>query len=267
MEFLTTMAGVEFSFDWFSADSTDIALFSSGRLPVRAPGHRSGAADGRHRRLRLARFLTFARHAHGIDPPAGVILNRNDKPAAGVGAADSNWSYGSVQRVQLLQQAVAAKQRHTLASLVAAMNLAATQELRPIALLPDFDGVLGRAPSARDGRLFDLLNTWFQRGAPRLDANGDGKVGDRPRRSRARGTRGSRTPSSRRCSARSRRGSLRSTRAPTTRTPAIRRSTRTCAGCSAGRFRVPSRATAAGTATSRRAAPRSGLRSRPPTWS
>ena len=36
--FMETMAKVEFSFNWFYADDRDIALFSSGRLPVRAPG-------------------------------------------------------------------------------------------------------------------------------------------------------------------------------------------------------------------------------------
>src|SRR5439155_2257762 len=177
-EFLKTMAGVEFAFNWFYADSKDIAMFSSGRLPLRAQGTDPalptvGTADYDWRG-----FLTPAQHAQGIDPPSGAILNWNNKPAAGVGSADSNWSYGSVQRVQLLEQAVALKQKHTLASLVGAMNLAATQDLRPIALLPDLDAALGTPPSARDGQLLDLLNTWLQRGAARLDLNGDGKVDD-----------------------------------------------------------------------------------------
>jgi acyl-homoserine lactone acylase PvdQ len=177
-EFLTTMAGVEFAFDWFYADSKDIALFSSGRLPVRAPGTDPALPTVGTGDYDWRGFLTSAQHAQGIDPPSGAILNWNNKPAAGVGAADSNWSYGSVQRVQLLQQAVAAKQKHTLASLVGAMNLAATQDLRPIALLLDLDAVLGTPPSVRDGQLLDLVNTWLQRGAPRLDVNGDGKVDD-----------------------------------------------------------------------------------------
>lgn len=177
-EFLATMAGVEFSFNWFYADSKDIAMFSSGRLPVRAAGTDpalptvgTGAYDWQG-------FLTPGQHAQGIDPPSGTILNWNNKPAAGVGAADSNWSYGSVQRVQLLENAVAEKPKHTLASLVGAMNLAATQDLRAVALLPDLDAVLGTPPSARDGQLLDLLNTWLQRGAARLDLNLDGKVDD-----------------------------------------------------------------------------------------
>src|SRR5439155_1490312 len=108
-QFLTTMAGVEFAFSWFYADSKDIAMFSSGRLPVRAPGtdpslptDGTGAYDWRG-------FLTPAQHAQAIDPPSGVILNWNNKPAAGVGAAESNWGYGSVQRGQPLAAGSAAR--------------------------------------------------------------------------------------------------------------------------------------------------------------
>jgi acyl-homoserine lactone acylase PvdQ len=177
-EFVRAMAGVEFAFNWFYADSKDIAMFSSGRLPLRAPGTDPSLPTVGTGDYDWRGFLTPAQHARAIDPPSDEILNWNNKPAAGVGAADSNWSYGSVQRVQLLQRAVAAQQKHTLASLVGAMNLAATQDLRPIALLPGLDAVLGTPPTARDGQLLDLLNTWAERGAARLDQDGDGKVDD-----------------------------------------------------------------------------------------
>jgi acyl-homoserine lactone acylase PvdQ len=177
-EFVQTMAGVEFAFNWFYADSKDIAMFSSGRLPIRAPGTDPSLPTVGTGDYDWRGFLTPGQHARAIDPPSDEILNWNNKPAAGVGASDSNWSYGSVQRVQLLQQAVAATQKHTLATLVGAMNLAATQDLRPVALLPELDAVLGTPPTARDGRLLDLLNTWLQRGAARLDLDGDGKIDD-----------------------------------------------------------------------------------------
>ena len=40
-DFVQTMNGVEFSFNWFYADDRDIAMFSSGRLPDPRGGHRS----------------------------------------------------------------------------------------------------------------------------------------------------------------------------------------------------------------------------------
>jgi acyl-homoserine lactone acylase PvdQ len=153
-------------------------MFSSGRLPIRAPGIDPGLPTVGTGDYDWRGFLSPAQHAQAIDPPSGAILNWNNKPAAGVGSADSNWSYGSVQRVQLLARAVALQPKHTLASLVGAMNLAATQDLRPIALLPDLDAVLGTPPNARDGQLLDLVNTWLQRGASRLDLNGDGTIDD-----------------------------------------------------------------------------------------
>jgi acyl-homoserine lactone acylase PvdQ len=177
-QFLQTMAGVEFAFNWFYADSKDIAMFSSGRLPVRAAGTDPALPTDGTGAYDWQGFLTAAQHAQGINPPSGAILNWNNKPAAGVGAADSNWGYGSVQRVRLLADGIAAKPKHTLASVVGAMNAAATQDLRPVALLSTLDGVLAAAPTPRDSQVLDLLNLWSQRGAARLDANGDGKIDD-----------------------------------------------------------------------------------------
>ena len=150
--FLQTMNAVEFSFNWFYADDRDIALFSSGRLPMRAPGTDpalptigSGDYDWRG-------FLPFAGHAQGINPPSGVILNWNNRPAANVGSADSNFSYGSVQRVDLLRAAVAARKKHTLVMRHRAMNKAATQDLRVMRVWPVIRAVLRRGRRRARGR-------------------------------------------------------------------------------------------------------------------
>ena len=179
--FVKAMAGVEFSFNWFYADDRDIAMYSSGRLPVRAPGtdpalptDGSGAYDWRG-------FLTPAQHAQAIDPAGGEILNWNNKPAANVGASDDNWSFGPVQRVQLLQRRLAAqKGKLTLAAVASAMNGAATQDLRGVLLLPDVDAVLktGPAPDPRAAQMLQLLDAWAANGASRLDLNLDGTIDD-----------------------------------------------------------------------------------------
>ena len=178
--FLRTMNAVEFSFNWFYADDRDIALFSSGRLPVRAAGTDpalptlgTGDYDWRD-------FLPFEAHARGINPPSGAILNWNNKPAADVGAADSNFSYGSVQRVDLLRAAIAARKKHTLATVTGAMNRAATQDLRVARVWPVIKAVLqtGPAPSARAEAAASLLDDWRSAGSSRLDRELDGKVDD-----------------------------------------------------------------------------------------
>ena len=155
------MNGVEFSFNWFYADDRDIALFSSGRLPVRAPG-----TDPR---CRLSAVVTStgagsspSPATRGINPPSGAIVNWNNRPAPNVGAADSNFSYGSVHRVDLLRAAVAGRKKHTLATLTGAMNKAATQDLRVARVWPIVKAVLqtGTAPSARAEAAANLLDNW-----------------------------------------------------------------------------------------------------------
>ena len=179
-DFLTTMNAVEFSFNWFYADDRDIALFSSGRLPIRAVGTDpalptvgTGENDWRG-------FLPFTGHARGINPPSGAILNWNNRPAADVGAADSNFAYGSVHRVDLLRAAVAGRKQHSLATLTGAMNKAATQDLRSVRVWPIVRAVLltGPAPSARAEAAASLLDNWRTSGSSRLDRELDGKVDD-----------------------------------------------------------------------------------------
>jgi acyl-homoserine lactone acylase PvdQ len=179
-DFLTTMNGVEFSFNWFYADDRDIALFSSGRLPIRAadtdpalPTVGNGNYDWRG-------FVPFAGHARGVNPASGAILNWNNRPAADVGAADSNFSYGSVHRVDLLRAAVAGHKKHSLATLTGAMNKAATQDLRVVRVWPVVRAVLqtGAAPSARAEAAASLLDNWRVGGSSRLDRDLDGKVDD-----------------------------------------------------------------------------------------
>ena len=113
-------------------------------------------------------------HPHVVDPASGAIVNWNNKPAAGFSAADDNWSYGSVHRVLLLDKGIAAKKIHTPASVVSAMNLAATTDLR-WTLVPLLADVMshGTAPSARDNQMLSLLGEWD---GSRLDANLDGKI-------------------------------------------------------------------------------------------
>jgi len=173
-QFFDTMSKFELTFNWFYADSKHIAMYSSGRLPVRAPGVNPGLPATGDGSREWQGWLPAMAHPHVVDPASGAIVNWNNKPAAGFSAADDNWSYGSVQRVLLLDKGIAAKRIHTPASVVSAMNLAATTDLRST-LVPLLAQVLshGTATSARDAQMLQLLQSWD---GSRLDANGDGKV-------------------------------------------------------------------------------------------
>ena len=178
--FQRAMSRVEFSFNWFYADDRDIAHFSSGRLPLRAPGTDPALPTQGRGDYEWRGYLSFAAHAKSINPPSGAILNWNDKPAANVGSSDDNFSYGSVQRVELLRAGIARRQKHTLVTVVAAMNQAATQDLRVTDVWPAIRAVLqtGPAPSARAEGAASLVDAWRTAGASRIDRDLDGKIDD-----------------------------------------------------------------------------------------
>jgi acyl-homoserine lactone acylase PvdQ len=176
--FFRAMNRLEFTFNWFYADDRNIAMFSSGRLPVRSPDVASGLPTQGTGQFEWRSFEPLERHARGVNPPSGAILNWNNKPAPGVAASDDNWAFGPVQRVELLSAQVAKRRTHTLTSLVAAMNVAATQDLRATDVLPVLRNVLGTAPTAFDQQLLDLMTAWRTHGSSRLDGNLDGRIDD-----------------------------------------------------------------------------------------
>jgi acyl-homoserine lactone acylase PvdQ len=179
-QFLRVMNSVEFSFNWFYADDRDLAMFSSGRLPVRAMGTDPALPTKGTGEYDWRGFLPFERHPRVVNPSSGLILNWNNKPAANVGSADSNFSYGSVQRVQLISAAMTGRKKHTLESVAGAMNKAATQDLRVLRGWPMIREVLqtGTAPSARAEAAAALVDGWRTAGGSRLDRDLDGKVDD-----------------------------------------------------------------------------------------
>jgi acyl-homoserine lactone acylase PvdQ len=145
------------------------------RLPLRAPGVDPALPTDGSGDYDWPGFLGFAGHARGINAPSGLILNWNNRPAPDVGAADSNFAYGSVHRVDLLRTSMAARRKHTLAGVV---GVAATQDLRALEVWPSVRAVLatGPAPSARAEAAAGLLDDWKNPGASRIDRDLDGKI-------------------------------------------------------------------------------------------
>ena len=176
--FRANMASSPFTFNIAYADDRDIAMYSAGQLPVRhpqvdprLPTKGTGAYEWRG-------FLAHSRHPYQKNPPSGLLVNWNNRPAPGWGAADDNWSYGSVQRVRLLLDGLAKRDKHDLASVTGAMNAAATQDLRSVALTPVIQSLLSAAPapSPRAARMLELLAAWRAAGSSRLDRDLDGVI-------------------------------------------------------------------------------------------
>jgi acyl-homoserine lactone acylase PvdQ len=176
-DFVRAAERVELAFNWFYADGRDIAQYTSGRLPMRSTSVDPGLPTKGTGEFEWLGFLPPDAHAQAIDPPSGVILNWDNKPSRGYDAADDEWTWGSVQRVDLLSAAIQRRRRHTLGSVVGAMNRAATQDIRLMRVWPVVRDVLSRGSGPlRAGVAASLLGEWYAAGGSRIDANLDGKV-------------------------------------------------------------------------------------------
>ena len=167
------------TFNAFYADHQSSGLFSTGRLPVR-PGGTDGSlvTDGRGG-YEWRGFLGFGAHPRGSNPANGLIVNWNNKPAAGFDGG--RWgSEGPLQRNDLLLKELARRQTHTLGSVTAAMNAGAVQDPRGALLWPTVKRILEKAdsPSPRAAAMVAQLDAWHARRAPRIDQDRDGNVDD-----------------------------------------------------------------------------------------
>ena len=165
------------TFNTFYADSDEVAQVTTGRLPLRARGVDPGLPTDGRGGFEWKGFLGAKAHPQAI-LRGGVLNNWNNKPALGFPAADDQWSYGSIGRVDLLNQNTNKVKRHTLATLTGAMNAAATQDVRTIRFVPLLAEFLNGspAPSTRAARMLELLQDWRAQGGSRLDRDLDGKI-------------------------------------------------------------------------------------------
>ena len=167
------------TFNTFYADSKQVANITTGRLPLRAPGVDPGLPTDGQGDYEWRGFLKPRGNPNAIRNK-GVMNNWNNKPARGFPAADDQWGYGSIGRVDLLNDNTAKVKKHTLATLTGAMNAAATQDVRAMKFVPVLARLLrgGTAPSARATRMLELLEEWRAKGGSRLDRDLDGKIDD-----------------------------------------------------------------------------------------
>jgi acyl-homoserine lactone acylase PvdQ len=163
------------TFNWFYADSRDVAFASTGRLPIRSPNVYPGLPTLGTGQYDWHGFLSPKQHPQAINPGDGVLLNWNNRPAKNWGAADDNFAWSSTQRVELFK---GIDQDVTVPELVAVMNRAATQDLRAVEVWPLIRDVLatGPAPDALTQQAADLVTAWSAAGGSRLDRDGDGKI-------------------------------------------------------------------------------------------
>jgi acyl-homoserine lactone acylase PvdQ len=169
--FWRTANQFEFTFNWGYVSRDDTAFFTSGRLPVRAPGLDRRLPTSGTGEYEWRDFLDEREHPHSAGERDGLLLNWNNQSAPGFMHGDDEM-YGSVHRVEVFDQY---PDRVTLRDNVGVMNRSATEDTRSI-VWPVVSEVLrgGSAPSPLAAQVVDLLDDWVGRDAPTLDADNSG---------------------------------------------------------------------------------------------
>jgi acyl-homoserine lactone acylase PvdQ len=173
------------TFNSFYIDKKHIAVYGAGRLPIRDERVDPGLPTLGTGKYEWEGFLPRKGHIQGVDPVDGTITNWNQTSALGFAAPDDDWTHNTpVQRVDLLNRNLdrlaSKKGKWNLASVTAAMNAAATQDVRVIDTVPLLRRLLKgtQAPTEQAQHMLDLLLQWRANGGSRLDRDLDGTIDD-----------------------------------------------------------------------------------------
>jgi acyl-homoserine lactone acylase PvdQ len=180
--FLTAAANVGYAFNWFYVNATDTAYANSGLNPVRATGAdpnlptRADPAfewQGWNPDENTAAYLPPGQQPHSVNQD--YYVSWNNKQAKDYSAADGNFSFGPVQRAQLLDRlvgpAVRSGQKLDRAHVLRLVEDAAVTDLRGSEVLGDLLRVIDTAPITDPGlaAVVDGLRTWQQNGSRRKE--------------------------------------------------------------------------------------------------
>ena len=163
---------LEHTFHAFFADEKEITQFTTCRCPTRAPGTHPALPTVGTGDYEWRGYLARSRHPQQIKRH-GVIVNWNNKPSPGWGAADNEWAFGSRYRAELFR--INSRRKHTLASVVGVMNDAATRDNRGL-VIPTVAEVLAAvpAPTPRAAQMLEILKDWYAGDLRRFDRDLDG---------------------------------------------------------------------------------------------
>ena len=176
--FLTAASNVEFAFNWFYVNSTQSAYFNSGRNPVRAANSNPNLPMAAP--YEWTGFAPASAHPQSIDQD--YYVSWNNKQARDFGAADGNFSFGSVHRGELLdtpvKAALTAGQKFDRAGVVRLVENAATVDLRGKEVLDDLLRVIESQPVTDAGlaTAVSQLKAWQQAGANRKETAAGSKA-------------------------------------------------------------------------------------------
>ena len=174
--FQKAASDIDYTFNWFYADSKDISYYSSGLLPKRSKKVEPDLPHWAGKKYDWKGWLPFKRHARETNPKRGYLVSWNNKPAPDFSAADDTWSYGAVYRSLALEKRLTAKIRGKkkvdLPGMVGVMAGGATADSRAAYTLKWLLKVIGKDKKTAAARA--LLTQWLKAGAPRADRDRNG---------------------------------------------------------------------------------------------
>jgi len=171
---------INFGFNWSYVDANNIAYYLSGWYPERATGTSpdfpilgTGEYDwqGFEPKLHTMTVVPFEGHPQAINPK--FLVSWNNKQAAGWAAADDNYGYGNVYRMQLIRNHIegdiAGGRKMGTEQLVSAMDEAATEDVRMVELWPTIKAALGTPSNPAEQEAVAKLQAWYEAGGHRRD--------------------------------------------------------------------------------------------------
>jgi acyl-homoserine lactone acylase PvdQ len=179
------------TFNWTYVDAQHVAYYMAGLLPVRNPNVDPnfptwGTGQWEWQGFVPGDLSGADVHPRIVDPQSGFFTNWNNKPAPGFSAADNNYAYGPVYRVQSLAdrlKAIIAGGNVQPADVVNAMEDGGTVDLDGAQLVGPIEDVLATTTlTPAQSNVLDILKAWVNDpawngnvpGAHRRDRSGTG---------------------------------------------------------------------------------------------
>ena len=179
------------TFNWTYVDAKHVAYYQSAKLPIRNPNVDPnfpvwGTGQWDWQGFAPGDLSAADPHPRTIDPASGFFANWNNKPAPGFSAADNQFAYGPVYRVQSLAdrlKAILSTRNATPTDVVNAMEDGGSVDLDGAQLVPQIAAVLsGASLTAQQSQALSILQQWVVDpawsgsvpGAHRRDRSGTG---------------------------------------------------------------------------------------------
>jgi acyl-homoserine lactone acylase PvdQ len=184
-QFVSAMRHFTGNENWFYVSRSHIAWFASGwfqrharHTNLQLPTWGTGRYDWKGFRPSSYSYRRQpdSYNSFSIDPKQGYLASWNNKGARGMAASPGVWSWGQVQRVELLadptRRAIRAGHKLTLADLVGISGNASTQDLRALKVLPAMLRVFGKPHGHRERQLVHEMRRWLHSGVHRRATHG-----------------------------------------------------------------------------------------------